>query len=288
MAKDPAFLFYSGDFMTGTYFFSDEQVGKYIRLICMQHQKGHLSEEDMMKICKTYDKDIWLKFLKDDEGLFYNEKLENEIIDSLCEHFNIDMNLPIEEKYALLRKNGVPEETMYENGACDYPESAKYWKFDEYEYYIEHNIEYIHYISQIDEINLLVAGSHDDLIKKSLILSAFIFTESFITSKIVNKIGDLKKQNNELVKSLLENYAENDLWRSANREKIFKIIFGQTLKNIPMFEIRHSLAHDIGSANIVDNKITCIGKDNVSKTHENVLLLLKKAEEEIGKIRRMA
>lgn len=80
MAKDPAFLFYSQDFLTGTMFFTDEQVGKYIRLLIMQHQTGHLSKEDMIKICKTYDKDVFKKFILDSDGLYYNERLENEVL----------------------------------------------------------------------------------------------------------------------------------------------------------------------------------------------------------------
>ena len=78
MSKDPAFLFYSSDFLTGTMFLSDEQTGKFIRLLCVQHQKGRLSEKHMINICKTYDKDIFEMFTKDDEGLFYNERLEYE------------------------------------------------------------------------------------------------------------------------------------------------------------------------------------------------------------------
>ncbi|NBN88216.1 MAG: hypothetical protein EBV32_03900 [Proteobacteria bacterium] len=80
MAKDPAILFYTSDFLTGTMFFSDEQTGKYIRLLCAQHQKGRLSEKDMINICKTYDKDIFSKFIKDDEGNYFNERLEKEAI----------------------------------------------------------------------------------------------------------------------------------------------------------------------------------------------------------------
>lgn len=76
MAKDPAFLFYTNDFSTGTQFFSDEQVGKYLRLLMAQHQHGRLPENHMLFICKTYDKDIWSKFKRDEAGLFYNEKLE--------------------------------------------------------------------------------------------------------------------------------------------------------------------------------------------------------------------
>ena len=79
MAKDPAFLFYPGDFGTGTQFFSDEQVGKYMRLLMAQHQHGHLTENQVIFICKSYDKDIMSKFSKDDRGLWYNQRLEIEM-----------------------------------------------------------------------------------------------------------------------------------------------------------------------------------------------------------------
>jgi hypothetical protein len=79
MSKDPAFLFYSSDFLTGAMFLTDEQTGKFIRLLCVQHQKGRLREKDMLKICKTYDEDVFEMFTKDDENLFYNERLEAEV-----------------------------------------------------------------------------------------------------------------------------------------------------------------------------------------------------------------
>jgi len=78
MAKDPAFLFYTSDFLTGTMLMTDEQVGKYMRLLCLQHQQGHLNEEDMLSICKTYDIKIFKKFVKDSNGLYYNVRLEEE------------------------------------------------------------------------------------------------------------------------------------------------------------------------------------------------------------------
>lgn len=77
MAKDPAVLFYTSDFLTGTLTMSDEQIGKYIKLLCFQHQKGILSEKDMMNICKTYDEDIWAKFIKTEEG-YYNKRMKEE------------------------------------------------------------------------------------------------------------------------------------------------------------------------------------------------------------------
>lgn len=80
MGKDPAFLFYSSDFLTGTMTMNHEQVGKYVRLLCLQHQKGRLEEKDMLNICSSYDKDVFSKFDKDDNGFFYNKRLENETI----------------------------------------------------------------------------------------------------------------------------------------------------------------------------------------------------------------
>ena len=80
MAKDPAFLFYPGDFMTGTQFFTDEQVGKYLRLLLAQHQLGHLKESHMIMICKSYDNDIFSKFIKDSDGNYFNQRLEDEIV----------------------------------------------------------------------------------------------------------------------------------------------------------------------------------------------------------------
>lgn len=75
--KDPAVLFYTNDFLSRTFTMSDEQVGKYIRLLCIQHQQGHLTELDMSNICKTYDEVIYSKFTKDGD-IYYNERMKLE------------------------------------------------------------------------------------------------------------------------------------------------------------------------------------------------------------------
>jgi len=77
--KDPAFLFYSSDFLTGTMLLNMEQKGKYIILLCLQHSKGRLSEKDMLHICGSYDADVFGKFVKDEEGFFFNERLSIEM-----------------------------------------------------------------------------------------------------------------------------------------------------------------------------------------------------------------
>lgn len=77
MSKDPAVLFYTSDFLTGTMTMTNEQVGMYIRLLCLQHQKYVLTEKDMMSICKSYDDDIFSKFEQDDNG-YYNKRMRDE------------------------------------------------------------------------------------------------------------------------------------------------------------------------------------------------------------------
>ena len=79
MAKDPAFLFYSNDFLTGTFTMTDKQVGQYIRLMCLQHQNNRLTEKQMLAVCKKRDPEVWSKFKQDEDGLYYNERLESEV-----------------------------------------------------------------------------------------------------------------------------------------------------------------------------------------------------------------
>ena len=79
MSQDPAFLFYSNDFLSGVLFLSMEDRGKYITLLCQQHQSGHIPEDHILKICGSIDSPVMKKFKKDNKGFYYNIRLENEI-----------------------------------------------------------------------------------------------------------------------------------------------------------------------------------------------------------------
>lgn len=79
MAKDPAFLFYSSDFLAGVQDLTMEERGQYITLLCLQHQKGHLSEKMIGLSVGNAAADVRLKFGKDPAGLWYNARLDVEI-----------------------------------------------------------------------------------------------------------------------------------------------------------------------------------------------------------------
>ena len=77
MAKDPAVLFYTSDFLAGTSYFTDEQRGQYITLLCQQHQLGMIPENHMIFICKSLDSPVVKKFVRKN-GFFYNERMRLE------------------------------------------------------------------------------------------------------------------------------------------------------------------------------------------------------------------
>lgn len=60
-----------------------EERGIYITLLCLQHQKGHLTEK-MIRLClgnaaASPAADVMAKFRQDPAGLWYNQRLEEEI-----------------------------------------------------------------------------------------------------------------------------------------------------------------------------------------------------------------
>ena len=84
MAKDPAFLFYSSDFLTGVTGMTMEERGQYITLLCLQHQQGKLSEKTCRLALglKSLDEipDVMGKFKQDKNGLYYNARLDLEVV----------------------------------------------------------------------------------------------------------------------------------------------------------------------------------------------------------------
>ena len=85
MAKDPAFLFFPGDWLGGTMTLSRHEKGAYIDLLMAQFNNGHLDIQEIKTILGKEDfETLWSgklkkKFKIDNSGLYYNQKLESEI-----------------------------------------------------------------------------------------------------------------------------------------------------------------------------------------------------------------
>jgi hypothetical protein len=79
MAKDPAFLFYSSDFLNGVSDLTMEERGQFITLLCLQHQKGTLTDKTIRLCLGSVSVDVLSKFTKDKQGNYFNERLNEEI-----------------------------------------------------------------------------------------------------------------------------------------------------------------------------------------------------------------
>lgn len=83
MAKDPAFLFYPGDWMGGTITYTRHEKGSYIDLLMGQFNNYALSLDEI-KIILNGDFPLWESKLKlkfkgiDSDGRFFNIKLREE------------------------------------------------------------------------------------------------------------------------------------------------------------------------------------------------------------------
>lgn len=80
MTKDPAVLFYYQDFLVGTNFMSDDEVGKYIRILCHLADKQFLTEKQVLSICKTsaISENILSKLSIDENGNYFNQRMRDE------------------------------------------------------------------------------------------------------------------------------------------------------------------------------------------------------------------
>lgn len=81
MAKDPAFLFYPGDYISGTMYLDFECKGAYMDLLMLQFQKDHMTLHMIKQVLGHKFEHIWSlisdKFQEKD-GLYWNERLRIE------------------------------------------------------------------------------------------------------------------------------------------------------------------------------------------------------------------
>lgn len=88
MSKPPAVQFYAGDFLTGTTLMTNEEVGLYIRLLCLQAENGSVPDdpERMALVYGPQVPKLWpavrSKFVKGKEaGTMVNVKMEKVLED---------------------------------------------------------------------------------------------------------------------------------------------------------------------------------------------------------------
>lgn len=82
MAKDPAFLFYPADWLSGVMGMTFEQKGAYFELLIYQFNNGKFSlaqAKQVLGICFSSVWEVVGKKFKNESGLLWNERLQLEI-----------------------------------------------------------------------------------------------------------------------------------------------------------------------------------------------------------------
>lgn len=117
--KDPAVLLYTQDFIVGTITMTHEQRGKYIMLLCLQHQKeGKLTLNDLKQYLNEEDIIVAEKFPLHADGYYYNDRMQMEIE---------NRKLFTESRRKNGSKGGRPKTTILPNGKPNgYPNGKPY------------------------------------------------------------------------------------------------------------------------------------------------------------------
>lgn len=76
MSKRNSFLFYPNDWLAGTHGMSIEEKGAYLEILILQFNRGRMTEKMITQLIGQTWTNIQQKFIQDENGLWYNERLE--------------------------------------------------------------------------------------------------------------------------------------------------------------------------------------------------------------------
>lgn len=118
MAKDPAFLFYPGDWLGGTMGMTFEEKGAYFELLLMQWHCRRITTDNAKKLV---GETLWLKLMhkfESDGGGFFNKRMETEV-EKRRKHSE-KQKINAEKRWGNNKSNGnataMPLENINKNG----------------------------------------------------------------------------------------------------------------------------------------------------------------------------
>ena len=151
---------------------------------------------------------------------------------------------------------GVPSGMEYE---YELPEYLRYWQDDfsdfDYDNYKKYPIKVEKYEHTINCIFNDIDSATEQLIKKSLVLSSLIITESMFKSVIVEKIpkdNEISEFGKEIIQSEINNILRGN---NEGRNKLFNKLYKKKAPSQNWINLRNSLAHDIESSSIIKDEI---------------------------------
>ncbi len=101
----PSMPFYPFEFISETMFLTNEQIGKYIKMLCAFYMHGRLAWERLASVCGGADSELLSLLDVDENGFYYKKKLEAE-----SERREAFLKSKIEKKAASARKRSAKTE----------------------------------------------------------------------------------------------------------------------------------------------------------------------------------
>lgn len=125
----------------------------------------------------------------------------------------------------------------------------------EYEIYLQEHIpSKENIINLLNKIENIISSNNDEIIIKSLILSSFSMTESYVKHLVWLYLPDNLKANSTIIKKL-KNFQD--------RIDLFLKHSGKKLKYIPLSkDVRHPLAHNIIEPKVCNNQLELLDEKN--------------------------
>lgn len=210
-----------------------------------------------------------------DEAIIIKECDEVSIEDFINVIMKYEVQIPTVDKLKgpiteLFEKYGIPQGTHYERDE-GMPESSKYWplEMDEDLYFLKF-INFSEYENEIDKIKSRILNEEDELIKKSLMLTIFVLSESYISSLIVSNLPE-RDENliDEAYEKIIQQYISENIRTRKGRKELVKKFYNTDMPTMPHTKLRDALAHEIDKVDLKDN---CFKYDNSRRNrNENII-----------------
>lgn len=125
MGKDPAFLFYPGDWISGTMGMTFEEKGAYMELLMAQFHQGHMTSHMVGRMVGQHWDTIKHKFTQDGKGLWFNRRLDEEKMKRKSFTDSRKNNLTGENQYSKKKKKRGHTTSHMEDGNVNEDKSEK-------------------------------------------------------------------------------------------------------------------------------------------------------------------
>ncbi|WP_000902831.1 hypothetical protein [Staphylococcus aureus] len=116
-------------------------------------------------------------------------------------------------------------------------------------------LQSVEYKNEIDKIKSKILNEEDELVKKSLMLTIFVLSESYVSSLIVSNLPE-RDENliDKAYEKIIQQYISKNIRTRNGRKELVKNFYNTGLPAIPHTKLRDALAHEINKVDLKNNR----------------------------------